>query len=342
MRFEALKLRNFQGHEDFLITFAPDVTTIIGPSDVGKSAVLRALRWVCMNEGSLDDLLREGAANVRVGLKVEHEERYFKVTRERGAVGNIYTLQDREFKAFGVGVPPPIADALAVNDINFQGQFDAHFWFSLSPPEVSRQLNAVVDLSMIDEALGNMASEVRTATERKSICGERVSELKRSLQEAEVQRDRVEDFKALEVLYAEANNLDKGSHRLEAVLTDLDSNDYAEKQKEATEYLSVLALARTCLDLERQEINLFELLHQAHANQAVKRPPDFAPVGVALRDWEHHEQDVADLRDILQQASSFRVAELESAAKKAEAAFHQQLEGKTCPLCQRPLPQSRS
>jgi AAA15 family ATPase/GTPase len=37
-----LRIKNFQIHKDLEIEFGP-ITTIVGPSDIGKSAVLRAL-----------------------------------------------------------------------------------------------------------------------------------------------------------------------------------------------------------------------------------------------------------------------------------------------------------
>ena len=41
---------NFQSHEHTEIEFGPGLNVIVGPSDYGKSAVVRALRWVLYNE----------------------------------------------------------------------------------------------------------------------------------------------------------------------------------------------------------------------------------------------------------------------------------------------------
>ena len=45
MAIESLSLHNFQCHEHLDIAFDPQLTTIVGPSDVGKTAILRALKW---------------------------------------------------------------------------------------------------------------------------------------------------------------------------------------------------------------------------------------------------------------------------------------------------------
>lgn len=53
-----LRIQNFQAHKDTTIEF-DRITTIVGPSDTGKSAVLRAFKWVEKNELSLKKALEE-------------------------------------------------------------------------------------------------------------------------------------------------------------------------------------------------------------------------------------------------------------------------------------------
>ena len=49
---KSLELFNFQSHAHTLIEFSDGVNIISGTSDSGKSAILRALRWVIRNEPS--------------------------------------------------------------------------------------------------------------------------------------------------------------------------------------------------------------------------------------------------------------------------------------------------
>lgn len=40
---------NFQSHEKSELVFTPGVNVITGSSDSGKSAILRAIQWLCTN-----------------------------------------------------------------------------------------------------------------------------------------------------------------------------------------------------------------------------------------------------------------------------------------------------
>ena len=46
---QSLALKNFQSHKDTLIKFDPGVNVIVGSTDSGKSAIIRALRWLVWN-----------------------------------------------------------------------------------------------------------------------------------------------------------------------------------------------------------------------------------------------------------------------------------------------------
>lgn len=153
-------IQNFQPWEKLRIDFDAGVTSFVGPSDVGKSAVFRALRWVAQNTPQGIAFIREGQPGATVRLEIDDHS----IVRKRGRTGdNLYLMGGSEFKAFGTGVPDAIAKVLNVSDVNFQSQHDSSFWLSQSAGEVSRQLNAVVDLSVIDSTLQEINRRYRAA-----------------------------------------------------------------------------------------------------------------------------------------------------------------------------------
>jgi len=152
-------LRNFQGHKRLAVDFDPSVTTIIGPSDKGKSAVLRAIKWVCLNQPAGNDFLHHGAKRVSVTLIIDGT----KVKRSHSNGKNVYKLNKQTYTAFGREVPEPVADFLRISNINFQGQHDAPFWFSETAGQVSRRLNQIVDLEIVDHALSHLGAELRAS-----------------------------------------------------------------------------------------------------------------------------------------------------------------------------------
>lgn len=168
---EQLTVENFQAHHHLSIDLDPTVTTIVGPSDAGKSAVIRALIWLATNRPLGATFIRDGTKQTRVALLVDGHE----IIRTRGKSVNTYSIDGEELKAFGNDVPSEIADLLNLSSINLQGQHDSPFWFSNTAGEVSRQLNQIVDLSIIDRTLGNLdkasrstAAEVRTLEQQEA------------------------------------------------------------------------------------------------------------------------------------------------------------------------------
>jgi hypothetical protein len=156
---EKLTLKNFQAHKHLCLEFDPHVTTIVGPSDAGKSAAVRAISFVALNNLPGDSFVREGADSASCSLRVDGQT----VSRVRGKKGNLYKLDGKAYKAFRSDVPEAIAQVLNLSDINFQFQLDPPFWFGESAGQVSKNLNQIVNLGKIDSTLAHVASEVRRA-----------------------------------------------------------------------------------------------------------------------------------------------------------------------------------
>lgn len=165
---ERLTIENFQAHRHLSVALDPGITTLVGPSDVGKSAILRALRWVAQNKPDGDAFIRDGEKSVSVTLNVDGHS----IRRSRG-VKNLYEVDGNILEAFGREVPQDVATILNTSTVNFQGQHDAAFWLSESPAEVARQLNSIVDLGAIDTAFGNISSWIRKARTELEVYTER-------------------------------------------------------------------------------------------------------------------------------------------------------------------------
>lgn len=177
---ERIEIRNFRANRCLDIDFSSGVTTIVGPSDVGKSAAMGAIRWVAENDWDGVSDISWGETECDVRLYVDGH----CIRRRRTPSENLYYLDDQEFKAFGLDVPDPIKRLLNLDETNWQGQHDSHYWFSETAGEVSRQLNAVVDLGVIDSSLSSAASAMleakrtyEAARQRHLDCKARIDEL---------------------------------------------------------------------------------------------------------------------------------------------------------------------
>lgn len=119
--------------------------------------MLRALSLVATNRPSGTEYVTHGESKCEVTL--DFDDHVLK--RCRGERINTYHLDGKEFAAFGSSVPDEIAQALKLDEINFQRQLDGPFWLGDPASKVARELNRIVDLGLIDEALANVANECR-------------------------------------------------------------------------------------------------------------------------------------------------------------------------------------
>jgi energy-coupling factor transporter ATP-binding protein EcfA2 len=333
---EKLTLKNFQAHPKLTIEFGPDLTCIVGPTGAGKTAVLRALKWVCTNRPNGNAFTTHGTTGTRVTLQAEGHV----VRRVRGKQ-NLYELDGRDLAAFGGDVPAPVASLLNVGPVNFQGQHDAPYWFTESPGEVSRALNQIIDLGIIDDVLAYANGRVRDAAQGARAAAARLEDAKTSrdnlksilpvaaaLEHVEgvyagyiTQRDRaalVADAVAKATTYAQtAKNAAAGAERCAAV---------AEK-----------GVAWAALAMRHR--TLAEHIRKAEVCQAKAKysPPDFTPLVQAADKYTAaaHRRDQLATAVARAEAAGATMVGARTAAEAAAVAFTEAL-GERCPLCQKP------
>jgi len=158
---KSVSIQNFQSHARTELNFHEGVNVIVGTTDGGKTAIIRALRWLIWNRPSGDALRSRwgGATNVQL----ETEEGV--ITRSKDKIDK-YTLrlkgqEDLEFKAIGTSVPAEIQGVLNISEINLQNQHDATFLLSDTPGAVATHFNKVARLDRIDSATSAINGWIR-------------------------------------------------------------------------------------------------------------------------------------------------------------------------------------
>jgi len=338
VRIKTIRLQNFQAHADLTVHLSPAITTLQGPTDAGKSSIIRALRWVCLNDFSGDDFIREGTKRAEVQIWIVHKQQSSEIARSKGSSHeNLYTLKGKPFKAFGQsGVPDPIAQLLQLTELNFQGQHDAPFWLALSAPEVSRQLNAVIDLSVIDTALSTVATEVRSAQERIRLVQERLEEVQRGLTELEPSRQRIEDFEGLVLRQDRHTRRCLRYEDLHILLSHIAANDVKERWDRAEEAEAIWALGRTYRGAHKRWEALNELISYAESLVYQKNPPpNFLHLEVMEETLTKFQERYDRLGELIRriQEARFAVDARRAVFEAAENHFHLNSKGQTCPTC---------
>ena len=152
-----ITLQNFQSHKHTVLEFTDGINALVGKTDSGKSACIRALKWVLTNRPSGDAFVNHDAFNEKgkqvLPCSVVIETDSHIVERYKFKTKNSYTVDGVELNAIGTDVPDEVLEALNLNDINIQFQMDRPFLLTESSGEVARILNRVVKLDNIDTTL---------------------------------------------------------------------------------------------------------------------------------------------------------------------------------------------
>lgn len=124
-----IELQNFQSHVKTIIEPAGPgfLTVVTGPSDSGKTAIIRALKWLLYNQPQGAEFTRTGTKLVRVAVNYAGG---ITVARERTKATNRYKIVrpgtgengPEVFEGFGNAVPPEVQEITGVRPIKIADQ----------------------------------------------------------------------------------------------------------------------------------------------------------------------------------------------------------------------------
>ena len=242
---ERIELSNFQSHNDSTFEFHPGINVITGQSDSGKTAVVRALRWVAFNQPRGKGFISHWASESNVIISVDGE----RIERAVGKSDNYYRWVDGSlFKAFGSSVPEEIQKLLNLNDINLQLQLDAPFLLSESAGGVARHWNDVANLDVIDLATSNVNKMAKSLERNISELKERKDKIEDRLKAYEPLDDIEKELHLVEKLDNEIRDLYSDSADMDIVILNL--NGVTDEIKHWQPYVQLDGLLNTCIQLE--------------------------------------------------------------------------------------------
>lgn len=277
MKLVGISINNFQAHEKLKIAFDREITSIVGESNAGKSSVIRAINWVLYNGMRGSSFIRQGADECRVNLKiigVDGEPHIIGRRRSRGQV-NEYIVDGKVLKSFKNEVPEQVQVLTGLSSLNLQTQADPHFWVGLSPAELSRKMNEVVEIDAFDRFLKAANRESSDAAAALRIMDSRKEQLKLEREkmvqksklvrmfreeiepEYEMLRSVQEDYDTLHALVSELETLES---QLDIVIPDISELELADSQVKEVE-VEIRELRQTIGRLEEasEEITVPDL-----------------------------------------------------------------------------------
>lgn len=175
VKIKKLDLINFQSHKFSSLEFDDGLNVIVGPSDNGKTSILRAIRWVLFNEPQGMGMLRNNEDFVSVRVYFNND---YSIERKRSKKENLYIIYNettgevKEFNSLRTGLPPDVLNIMKIrkiildkgNEINFNIQFqhDGPFMFSYTSTQKSALIGKMYNLDVVDKAIDETNKDIKS------------------------------------------------------------------------------------------------------------------------------------------------------------------------------------
>lgn len=169
----SIALKNYMSHADTVLELHPGMNAFIGESRAGKSTVIRAVRESLENAVPMRHVSRWARSRTKKGdmslsgrMEVTIATDKGTVTRFRDSKENGYNVNGSPLLANKTTVPTEVLEVLNLSpDLNFAMQHDPHFFLSWSPPVISRYLNGLCGMEVMDKAIA-IAISLRNGTRK--------------------------------------------------------------------------------------------------------------------------------------------------------------------------------
>lgn len=345
----SLIIDNFQSHEHSEFDFVEGVNVIQGTSNTGKSAVIRALQWVILNQPRGTSFKRHTVEDSGPVQAFVSNDAGAKVTRYRKKTNNAYFLQlaneEIKFEALRTDVPEEIKTALNLDEINIQSQFTPHFLLANTAGEVARTLNTYTGLEIIDKVL-------KAATGNSMKISNNISSLEAQI---EVQNETINSYTTIEDLLKLKQKLNERLHIYEKSLqtyNDVDSIlmkieeimsfvDNLKKTISLKSNVKKINKLMKSIDASTQKVILLkQLLNSINVitstvttiKQELKKKPTIKKIINKLQQIEENNQRYDEITDILKVTDEleFKIKIQNDRLKKYRKELSQI---KVCPLC---------
>ena len=328
-----LVIDNFQSHEHTEVEFGLGLNVVVGPSDFGKSALVRALRWVLYNEPRGANFIRVGSKVCQV--KVEMDDGTI-VARLRSTTGkNQYLLkmpgeEELVFEGFGSDIPVEIIQATGVRkividersrvELNLGGQLEGPFLLAENGAVRAKVIGQLGGVHILDWAQRSVNTELRRLGEREKRCQEELGKLSEALKsydhlpelqekieqigvlvhQAEEDAVKVEELTALQSEWEENRRALAGVERVLAALDQLSQAEvgYRQLEKCSEEHRNLVNLYMEICQVNQQLERADQVL--TNTGQVPALNEYLQKVEPLFREWRELSQIAGDLENIAQ------------------------------------------
>lgn len=341
-----ITLHNFQSHKNTTLNFHEHINLIVGASDSGKTAVIRAINWLVNNRPAGDSFRSKFGKTKTDETYVELVTKNTTLLRYKSDKENGYSVGLDSFKAMGQNVPDEVSAELNMSNINIQYQMDSPFLLSESSGEVARYFNKIVNLEKIDQSLKNADSRVRKLNQSIQFNEQELEKQTEAIKQYSWIEQAQKDFKVIEK-YAAAEKEARQKYTqlslLIKIIKEYQSHKYHAidfKQAESRLLSIEELLADTDTTYRRKEslgLLLFELKNASKAINSVdyeKAEKNLDQIFFLNNSWTDLYNKVSALESIKEdiQRENKKLMKIELKIQDTEAVL-KQIMPDVCPLC---------
>ncbi|PTM58912.1 AAA family ATPase [Desmospora activa] len=225
--FQRVVIENFQSHDRTEIDLTDGLNVFVGPSDSGKSAILRALRWLLYNQPRGSDFIRAGKDRCRVTLTLTNG---VSIIRERTPSSNRYILRNSDgeeqvFEGFGGQVPLEVMEAHGMHplkmdtDWNLPAQFgtqlEGPFLLSETGGVKAKSIGRISGAHIIDMALQSTVKDQKQLAAETRYLAQETERLDEALKPYADLPQLIKGLERSERIYAEIREKEEKLKRLQ-------------------------------------------------------------------------------------------------------------------------------
>ncbi len=287
-------IKNYLSHKNTIIDFCPGVNIITGPSDAGKSSVLRPMIWNITNRPTGDGMRNwDCDENDAISCRISTPEGFVEKCRQQNKV--IYRLDSNSaqmtFEAFKTDIPDEVSTFFDFSEFNYQSQHSPYFLLNESGGTIATKLNNLVGLSIIDtmfKNLNSLATSSKKSSEKEGEAAQRLQEQIEALAYIDKVKKKLDEIALLVTEYEER----------QAKLLSLSSTiiGYKKAQEEIDSHKPIISLKeqKTALlkDIEIYEAKKKNLASLAAVISRYKQCEETITIG---NEWASIEPEVNSL-----------------------------------------------
>jgi len=239
---KSIKLKGFQSHKDSEINFSDGFNLIIGASNNGKSAILKAFEWIRTNRplGKINAFDKD---NISVFIDINGN--VIERTKTEKSTG-FYRINNNDNQKYSVMkgiVPDVISNIMNLTDINVQSQLDQHFLILDTAGIVCSKINELTGLDRVINAISYLKNNKAQATKNIESIDFEINNIKKYLESGVI-----DQYEKLKILYNRLAELIDKQFTMNQQIYSIDvlSKKIFDIEKQLIKYINLKKLNRLC------------------------------------------------------------------------------------------------